>query len=716
MVSKSNLSVDNTQHLDNTLTVSPINKSSCDSGKLRIMHTQSDGFTLSTDVINTINIPMQVIYANDYDIAEITITSTNNVNIVSDTSMIINYTDKNASLDHSFTIGVIITSNNAIPKTINDLGRINVSCKIINNGIEMLSSTLALNVLISPEAIIISEFGVDSIELHYNQWMKENHLISEEDYSNFLDDYHSVDFIIEDNVKIVNERNISTNKFADIINDQQLQLENINGSATLAVGKEDASTTTAAASSVYVKYSISLQNFGETLFVSGNVYWKDTNGSEHPVKKAYVEIIDEDIAFDDYQARIYTNNNGYFSTTFDNQTGWNESGCDIFFRIYARNTSVFVGNLSDSERIGYYFQTNTDKDIDTNITNKIQGITNTDVAKSFYVMQALNEGINYVTSIDSSETYLASAVFPTLSLTGTCYALKGMYILSDDYCDWDVILHEFGHYIADTINIENSPGGDHSSSQDLLNTQSSKSKAIRLAWSEGWATYLSIASQRYLSLGGIPNVGDYNYTDTIDSTLNYSIRTPSAIGEANERDVSYMLIMLTDYFDSKNGVDGYKYIWNTAKSAGCESFSEFYNALVGKSENNNYTTMNQIGQYAQNAKISPTVSCTNNNSTACPTFTINTIGNSNFDYSYSLHFATSSLTNQLNISPISGASYTLSPDQLNLLMTTYPNGFVWWASVDCTSSPNHWIVLFGNEDIYCFSYEYLIKFNPNCYS
>ena len=108
----------------------------------------------------------------------------------------------------------------------------------------------------------------------------------------------------------------------------------------------------------------------------------------------------------------------------------------------------------------------------------------------------------------------------------------------------------------------------------------------------------------------------------------------------------------------------------------------------GKSENRNYTRLRQIGIYAQNAEISPTASIINNNSTKCPTFNVGTIGNVNFSYNYSLHFADLSLNNQLNISPLSGTSYTLSPEQLNLLLSTYPNGFVWWASVECSSSPS----------------------------
>ena len=551
--------------------------------KLSIIHSQENGMTPVTDVTSTINIPIRLLYGGDYDVADIIISSSDNVVILSEPHIINDNEVESYSLDYDFNITVdIVSDRDKNPLTITDVGFINISCSIIKDSATVINTSLLLNVLISPEVVIISEFGIDTIELCYYEWLKSESLISDQEYDDFLILYHGVDFIIE-NGNVDNDlRPTVTNRFSEEINNQRFQLNDEPQIGTLAVYQETASTTTATASSVYVQYSVTLQNSGETLYVSGTVFWKDTNGVEHPLKNSYVEIIDEDIAFDDYQARVYTDSAGFFSATFANQTGWDENGCDIFFRIYSRNTNVIVQNLNDENRKGYYFQTNTDNNINTEITDKIQGIEDTDVAKSFSVMQALNEGINYVTAIDSSETYLASSVFPSPSIVGTCYSLKNLFILKDDYCDWDIILHEFGHYIADTIDIDDSPGGDHSSSDDLLDTSSNKSKAIRLAWSEGWATYLSIAAQRYLSLSGIPNVGDYNYTDTIDSNLNYSIRTPQTIGEANERDISYMLIMLNDYFDSFSGVDGYKYIWNVAKGSGSETFSDFYNALISK--------------------------------------------------------------------------------------------------------------------------------------
>lgn len=659
--------------------------------KLQIIHTQENGITLSTEINNIINIPMKVVYQGDYESVEISITSTDNITIISNDFITIekNYID--APLEYSFIIQVnIACENNITLKTVNDVGMINVSCSITNESENIVSSSILLNVLISPEAIVIGEYGIDTVELYYYNWLKNEALVNEEEYEEFLNNYHSVDYIIENGITTVNERAISANRFYEKLIDQRFQIApSKSGISTLAFGSENASTTTAAASSVYVQYSIIVQDSGKTLSVSGKVIWKDTDNAEHPVKNAYVEIVDEDIAFDDMQARVYTNNTGDFSATFANQIGWNEKGCDIFFRIFAQNTKVKVQAMNSSTEGGYFFRTKTDKDINSSIINKIQGITNTDVAKSFSVMQALNEGINYANAIDPSETYRAYASFPAVSIIGTsCYGLKSLYILNDDYCDWDVILHEFGHYIADTIDIDNSPGGDHKSSDDLIDTAGSKSKAIRLAWSEGWATYFSIASQRYLSLGGIPSVGDYNYTDTIDRSIDYDLRTPKGIGEANERDISYMLIMLNDYYNSQTGINGYEYIWNVAKDSGCKTFSEFYNALISRSENRNYTRLRQIGIYAESAKISPSATLTNGNSTKCPTFTIQTVGNSTkCSHSYSLHFADFSLNSRLDFYPASKTSYTLSPEEWNNLMTIYPNGFVWWASVDCDSSP-----------------------------
>lgn len=83
-----------------------------------------------------------------------------------------------------------------------------------------------------------------------------------------------------------------------------------------------------------------------------------------------------------------------------------------------------------------------------------------------------------------------------------------------DAFDWDVILHEVGHKLAQQLGIEDSPGGPHDLADNLADILP-KDQALRLAWSEGLATAFSLAVQQVAQLDELqmPFVGDTSYTD-----------------------------------------------------------------------------------------------------------------------------------------------------------------------------------------------------------
>ena len=69
------------------------------------------------------------------------------------------------------------------------------------------------------------------------------------------------------------------------------------------------------------------------------------------------------------------------------------------------------------------------------------------------------------------------------------------------YSDADTVMHEYGHYISDLLNLTSLPGGDHSGNcydyNINENTPITKSHALQLAFSEGVATYFAKAAQYY---------------------------------------------------------------------------------------------------------------------------------------------------------------------------------------------------------------------------
>src|SRR5205823_3762943 len=77
--------------------------------------------------------------------------------------------------------------------------------------------------------------------------------------------------------------------------------------------------------------------------------------------------------------------------------------------------------------------------------------------------------------------------------------------------------HEYGHYVMDSFNFENNPGGAHNIGDCIVQVHgNNKSEGNRLAWGEGWPTYWGTTVQRDFGLpgAGIPTVGDATYTDT----------------------------------------------------------------------------------------------------------------------------------------------------------------------------------------------------------
>lgn len=94
------------------------------------------------------------------------------------------------------------------------------------------------------------------------------------------------------------------------------------------------------------------------------------------------------------------------------------------------------------------------------------------------------------------------------------YPLGRVLIGSSNALDWDVIHHEYGHLIGNLANIESSPGGPHAINENLA-LRLPLDNALRLAWSEGWATFFGTYAQTELNLAqlGVPEVGDRVYQD-----------------------------------------------------------------------------------------------------------------------------------------------------------------------------------------------------------
>lgn len=130
-------------------------------------------------------------------------------------------------------------------------------------------------------------------------------------------------------------------------------------------------------------------------------------------------------------------------------------------------------------------------------------------------------------------------------------------IQKEDYSTWDVLNHEYGHYICDSLNLCEEPAfrkkhNPLSSIQYLGGL--TLNQRDQLIYSESLATYIALASQMFFASDSvIPGVGDETYYDPLRNvTIDCNVYQPDVLpniaddGEYVEACVVSLLIKLLD--------------------------------------------------------------------------------------------------------------------------------------------------------------------------
>ncbi|HYF14515.1 MAG TPA: hypothetical protein VD971_05510 [Phycisphaerales bacterium] len=235
--------------------------------------------------------------------------------------------------------------------------------------------------------------------------------------------------------------------------------------------------------------------------------------------------------------------------------------------------------------------------------------TSTASRRAFSVFDAMTAAARNHSYLPGTVNNTITAVFPKTAGT-SFYNGTLLHILEGDRHDWDVVGHEYGHFLSSLYGMENNPGGGHSSRNNLRFSRAAggddlpgsnilnRQQADRLAWGEGWASYFGISAN---ILEGTPalniqRAGDtiYNDNDDGDGTtqgLRYGIESrhvggrPSR-GEDNEASVSRILLDLADFENDADDHDrvsiGYSNLHSILDTANVTSMTECWSALAAQ--------------------------------------------------------------------------------------------------------------------------------------
>ncbi|CAG0979794.1 hypothetical protein PHYC_01703 [Phycisphaerales bacterium] len=315
--------------------------------------------------------------------------------------------------------------------------------------------------------------------------------------------------------------------------------------------------------------------FGQAF--AGRVNWMDGAGLEHAARRVKVEVwglvpnADGDF-INTHLATTMTDQNGdYLATASGGVAHWlmvypdGPAGTVVLDVATSDPTPVFggaggpmvIGNSSDAER-------------------------------SFAVYDALYTGYYFGTQARPGPPAPLLTRFPWTGSPATSHFSPGagqIRVLSDDRWDWDVLLHEYSHYIGEADDLDDSPGGRHFfgvtniGQADPRLPLRDKAAGTRLAWGEGLGNFLGVAMQQ-VNTGatgqnmpvGMANIGDDHYQDTIDLAIDFSLESHFGSGEGGEGEEVSVARILWDIADPSGGADG-------AKDRVSKGFVELYEIL-----------------------------------------------------------------------------------------------------------------------------------------
>lgn len=266
-------------------------------------------------------------------------------------------------------------------------------------------------------------------------------------------------------------------------------------------------------------------------YVCGQIRYRCTRFNDEPVKYALVEIYDDQNTsskLDDLMiGQTHTDHMGNYGLIVENN---GQVAHKIYARVYTKGysgaypgTTSTICDVRDDVFGETYFS---ESSLYSHPGNSSVVIDMTAVGEvgAFFVYDSVVRGFHKAKTFFDIELEETMAYWPS-SEDATFYVPSvGIFVAEGDQEDRDVIMHEYGHYVAQAYNFTQGAVGDnseHAWDKDLRSYPVDRTgeQARNLAFREAWATLYSIATQ--YGDKGYPYSGDMKYQD-YESEINYT--------------------------------------------------------------------------------------------------------------------------------------------------------------------------------------------------
>lgn len=267
-----------------------------------------------------------------------------------------------------------------------------------------------------------------------------------------------------------------------------------------------------------------------------------------PIRYATVEIWEDDASGDSLLGTTYTGADGTWSFLVPGND--DASGRDLYVRVIAEteagivhdpagNAYVYTGpTVTDWQGGAMWYDANP---LDAT-SEPVRPATDV-VHAAFNILDQLVGSYEFLAAFGENPGQV-QVQYGAGGTDGSYYqggviTLLGLLDDADDGFDDSVIRHEYGHFVADQISYDKSPGGPHTWGSHI---------SRELAWSEGWATFFAGAT---LDQSYYVDVA-FDSSMIQDGWLDVSLESPEGYALTGDGVEGAIALVLWDIFDPAN--------------------------------------------------------------------------------------------------------------------------------------------------------------------